>query len=70
MAVDGKYAGHILISDIINLMQKKQSESEKSGHHKTVMLTGDRNEWQIRLQKNLEFRRYTANFFRQIRLRR
>ena len=42
MAVDGKYAGHILISDIIKPHAKRQSENlKKAGISKTVMLTGD-----------------------------
>ena len=42
MAVDGKYAGHILISDILKLHAKEAiSELKKAGITKTVMLTGD-----------------------------
>ena len=42
MAVDGKYAGHILISDILKPHAKEAiSELKKSGISKTVMLTGD-----------------------------
>ena len=42
MAVDGKYAGHILISDIIKPHAKEAiAELKKAGIGKTVMLTGD-----------------------------
>ena len=42
MAVDGKYAGHILISDIIKPHAKETiTELKKAGISKTVMLTGD-----------------------------
>ena len=42
MAVDGKYAGHILISDIIKPQAKEAiAELKKAGISKTVMLTGD-----------------------------
>ena len=42
MAVDGKYAGHILISDIIKPHAKEAiAELKKAGISKTVMLTGD-----------------------------
>ena len=41
-AVDGKYAGHILISDIIKPHAKEAiTELKKAGISKTVMLTGD-----------------------------
>lgn len=42
MAVDGKYAGHILISDIVKPHAKEAiAELKKAGITKTVMLTGD-----------------------------
>ena len=42
MAVDGRYAGHILISDIIKPHAKEAiAELKKTGISKTVMLTGD-----------------------------
>lgn len=42
MAVDGKYAGHILISDIIKPHAKEAIENlKKAGITRTVMLTGD-----------------------------
>ena len=42
MAINGKYAGHILISDIIKSHSKAAiAELKKAGVDKTVMLTGD-----------------------------
>ena len=42
MAIDGKYSGHILISDIIKPHAKEAiAELKKAGISKTVMLTGD-----------------------------
>ena len=42
MAIDGKYAGHIVISDIVKPHAKQAIQALKeSGIHKTVMLTGD-----------------------------
>ena len=42
MAVEGKYAGHILISDIVKPHAKEAiAELKKAGITKTVMLTGD-----------------------------
>ena len=42
MAVDGKYAGHILISDILKPHAKEAiANLKKAGVAKTVMLTGD-----------------------------
>ena len=42
MAVDGKYVGHILISDIIKPHAKEAIENlKKAGITRTVMLTGD-----------------------------
>ena len=42
MAVDGKYEGHILISDILKPHAKEAiTELKKAGIKKTVMLTGD-----------------------------
>ena len=42
MAVDGRYAGHILISDIIKPHAKEAiAELKKAGITRTVMLTGD-----------------------------
>ena len=42
MAVNGKYAGHIVISDIVKPHAREAIESlRKSGINRTVMLTGD-----------------------------
>lgn len=42
MAVDGKYAGHILIADIIKPHAKESIQAlKKAGVRKTIMLTGD-----------------------------
>lgn len=42
MAVDGAYAGHIVISDIVKLHAKEAVQTlKKAGVTKTVMLTGD-----------------------------
>ena len=42
MAVNGKYAGHIVISDIVKPHAREAIESlRKSGTNRTVMLTGD-----------------------------
>ena len=43
LAIDGKYAGHIIISDTLKQGSKRAiSELKKAGIKKTVMLTGDR----------------------------
>ena len=45
LAIDGKYAGHLLISDKEKPHSKEAvSELKKSGVSMTVMLTGDRKE--------------------------
>ena len=42
VALDGEYAGHIVISDMIKPNSKKAiSELKKAGVRKTIMLTGD-----------------------------
>ena len=42
MAIDGKYAGHIVISDVVKPNSKKAIEAlHRAGVTKTVMLTGD-----------------------------
>ncbi len=43
MALDGEYAGHIVISDIVKTNAEKAiKELKKAGIAKTIMLTGDR----------------------------
>ena len=45
MAIDGKYAGHILISDVEKPNSREAiRELKKAGVRRTVMLTGDRKE--------------------------
>ena len=42
MAIDGEYAGHIVISDIVRPHSREAIQAlDKAGVHKTVMLTGD-----------------------------
>ncbi len=42
IAIDGEYAGHIVISDVIKPTSAKAvNELKKAGIHKTVMLSGD-----------------------------
>ena len=42
MAVDGQYAGHIVISDVVKPHSKDAIQAlKRAGVHKTVMLTGD-----------------------------
>ena len=42
MAIDGQYAGHIVISDVVKPHAKQAIEQlRRAGVHKTVMLTGD-----------------------------
>lgn len=42
MAIDGQYAGHIVIADIVKENSKEAiSKLKSAGIHKTVMLTGD-----------------------------
>ncbi len=53
MAVDGRYAGHILISDTMKPHAKQAiKELKKCGVKKTIMLTGDRKMWQIMWQRS------------------
>ncbi|MGN0153695.1 MAG: heavy metal translocating P-type ATPase [Lachnospiraceae bacterium] len=55
MAVDGKYAGHILISDIIKPHAKEAIQAlNKAGIYKTVMLTGDAKKAAEQVAKELE----------------
>ncbi len=42
LAIDGEYAGHIVISDIVKPHSREAIQAlKKAGVHKTVMLTGD-----------------------------
>ena len=63
MAVNGKYAGHILISDQIKPHAKEAIAAlKKCGVKKTIMLTGDRREAHVRLRRSSVLMRYTASF--------
>lgn len=54
IAVDGKYAGHILISDVVKPTSKQAiSELKKAGVKKTVMLTGDASDVANRVAEEL-----------------
>ena len=54
MAVDGEYAGHILISDIVKPHAKEAIENlKKAGITKTVMLTGDSGKVVVAVAKDL-----------------
>ena len=55
VAIDGKYVGHILISDIIKPNAKEAIEAlKKTGMKKTVMLTGDAKNVADQVAKELE----------------
>lgn len=55
MAVDGTYAGHILISDLMKPHAKESIQALKqAGIRKTVMLTGDRKEAAEQVAKELQ----------------
>lgn len=63
MAVNGKYAGHILISDQIKPHAKEAIAAlKKCGVKKTIMLTGDRREAARQVAEELVLMRYTASF--------
>ena len=72
MAIDGKYAGHIVISDIVKLHSKEAIQALKSaGVRKTVMLTGDAKKVADSVASALEFgMRFTVNCFLLTRWRR
>ena len=54
MAINGKYAGHIVISDIIKPHSKAAiAELKKAGVDKTVMLTGDAKKVAIQVASSL-----------------
>ena len=54
MAIDGKYAGHIVISDIEKPdAQEAIAALKRTGVHKTVMLTGDTKRVAEQVAKNL-----------------
>ena len=54
IAIDGKYAGYVVISDTIkNGIQEAINSLKKSGVSKTVMLTGDRKETALAVGKEV-----------------
>lgn len=53
IAIDGNYAGHIVISDKIKPNSKSMIKALKSHGCKTVMLTGDKNEVGLEVAKEL-----------------
>ena len=70
MAIDGKYAGHIVISDIVKPHSQKAIDLlRKVGVKKTVMLTGDAKKV-ARWGPNWVWTRSAANCFPLTRWRR
>lgn len=62
MAIDKKYAGHIVISDVVKEHSKEAvAELKKAGIKKTVMLTGVRGKLPSRRQKLWESIKCTVN---------
>ena len=62
MAVDGQYAGHIVISDVVKSHAREAVEAlHKAGVEKTVMLTGDAKRWRTRWRRSWAWTRYTAS---------
>lgn len=54
MAIDGEYAGHIVISDVIKPTTKEAiTKLKKNGIKKTVMLTGDASNVAYNVARNL-----------------
>ena len=54
MAIDGKYAGHIVISDVVKPNSKQAIEQlHRAGVTKTVMLTGDAKKVAVSVAKEL-----------------
>ena len=64
MAIDGKYAGHIVISDIVKPHSKEAIQALKSaGVRKTVMLTGDAKKVADSVASALGLDGFTVNCF-------
>ena len=58
VAIDGKYAGHIVISDVIKENSRRAiTELKKNGIRETVMLTGDMKEVAERVASELDLDR-------------
>ena len=61
MAVDGEYAGHILINDVVKEDSEEAIAALKAlGVQKTVMLTGDREDVAQRVARQLQLDEYHA----------
>ena len=61
MAIDGQYAGHIVINDMIKADSKEAiAQLKKLGVGKTVMLTGDREEVGHHVAEQLQLDEYHA----------
>ena len=70
MAIDGKYAGHIVISDIVKPHSRDAIQALKAaGVHKTVMLTGDAKKVADQVASALDWMMFTANCSPPIRWR-
>jgi len=62
VSIDGEYAGHIIISDVIKEHSGQAiSELRKSGIEELVMLTGDSSQVAANVSKELELDRFYAN---------
>jgi len=65
VAVDGKYAGHLIISDVVRPTSKKAMEELMSQGIKTVMLTGDTREVAERVANELKISEVRAELLPQ-----
>ena len=64
VAVDGEFVGYIVISDKIKSDSKDAIiELKKNEVNKTVMLTGDKRQLQIVLQKNCKLMKFMLSCF-------
>ena len=69
VAVDGKYAGCIVISDVIKPTSKEAIKKLKENKiKKTVMLTGDSEKTAARVAKEIGLENTVLSFFRRIKL--
>ena len=70
IAVDGKYAGHIHISDVIKETSKSAISGLKAlGVNNTIMLTGDAGEVAEKVAAELSIKDYRAQLFPQDKVR-
>ncbi|MCR4590975.1 MAG: heavy metal translocating P-type ATPase [Lachnospiraceae bacterium] len=61
IAIDGKYAGHVLISDVIKPHSREAIKAlKKAGVRETVMLTGDREKTAAKVAADLDLDKYYA----------